>query len=220
MSSVLVERLPMNDVSRSLIYVEKVSEGNGPLLVLLHGYGSSEQDLISLTPFLPSGLHVVCPRAPVDLGWGGHAWFDLTWEGGTVVDYDHAAAIESSEELCAFLTVLRASHPDRPFWLGGFSQGAMMSLAATCRLGSLVEGLVFLSGRLLPELLPTEAPVLPATFVSHGLHDEVIPIAEGRSVRTWMGNQPSLEYNEYPMGHEIDETCLRDLISWFRKQPA
>ena len=46
-----------------------------PLLVLLHGYGSNESDLIGLSPYLDERLMMVSARAPIPMGNGGNDWF-------------------------------------------------------------------------------------------------------------------------------------------------
>jgi phospholipase/carboxylesterase len=86
-----------------------------------------------------------------------------------------------------------------------------------------VAGVMAMSGRILPEILPrVVAPErlrgLPI-FVAHGTRDSVLPIAHGRAARETLLRLPvSLEYREYGMGHEIGEESLGDAAAWLRRE--
>ena len=88
-----------------------------PLVVLLHGRGSDEREILSLAPHLPRGATYVAVRAPIAEG-GGYAWFANRGIGRPVVE-------SLAETMTWFRSWLDDVAPtDRPVVLVGFSGGA------------------------------------------------------------------------------------------------
>jgi len=124
---------------------------NAPWLVLLHGRGADEEDLLALAEFFPDHL-VVAPRAPfAAMQWNygpGYAWYQHL--GGTTPDPEHFE--HSQNELHSFVIAL----PDLldfkpgPLFLGGFSQGGTMSIGYALRNPGAMSTVLNLSG-FLPE---------------------------------------------------------------------
>jgi phospholipase/carboxylesterase len=86
-----------------------------------------------------------------------------------------------------------------------------------------VRGFAILSGRILPEISPRLAS--PAAlmdlnaFVSHGIEDGTLPLHFGRDSRQWLQDrQVPLAYQEYPAGHELNESMQRDFGEWMDRQ--
>jgi phospholipase/carboxylesterase len=202
------------------------SQGPPPVLVLLHGLGSNEHDLFSFAPYLDKRLLVVSVRAPVPLFPGGYAWFQIDFlpEGLRM----HTEQAERSRLiLLAFLDYLLETYDadGQQVYLAGFSQGAMMSLNVALTHPEKVAGVLAMSGRLLPEILPKMAapeqlqdlPIL----VTHGTYDDVLPIENGRATREILSHLPvALTYKEYPMAHEISPQSFTDILEWLHKQLA
>lgn len=211
----------------SLVYrareAQSKVEGKPPLLVLLHGIGSNEDDLFAMTPYLDSRFFVVSARAPISLGPSGFAWFNIefTPQG---IEADAAQAERSGFKLFRFLDEVIERHDLDPscVFLLGFSQGAMMGLTLGLVRPDKVAGVVSMSGRLPPEVIARSATRealqgLPV-FVSHGVLDQVIPVSFGREARDALAALPvALTYREYPMGHEVTEESLRDATGWLRE---
>lgn len=196
-----------------------------PLLLLLHGIGADENDLFALAPHLDERFFVASARAPFVLPYGGFAWFELTIEPGAPVGVNVRQFEQSREMIFDFIEELVAAHDPDPgrIYLGGFSQGAMMTLSAVLRRPEKFAGAVAMSGRAMPEMLPAEG--IPdglqdfPVFVAHGLHDPVLPIENGRATRELLAGLPvDLEYREYPMAHEISPQSLQDAGRWLRRQ--
>ena len=191
-----------------------------PLLVLLHGIGADEHDLLPLGRFLDPRCHVVSLRAPRDYVVG-HAWFPIDFRPDGSVVPDVAAARETLADLQSWLAAAPAgfgTDPSRTFLLG-FSQGAMMSLGLLCTAPERLAGVMALSGRFAPGLFEaTAAPEAIARvplLVAHGLHDDVLPIAHGRGVRDAFADLVSdFTYEEFPMGHEICQAELTLVAAW------
>src|ERR1700682_3646676 len=106
------------------------SSGLSPLLLLLHGIGSNEDDLFSLSPYLDERLLIVSARAPIVMGPGSFGWFNIEFTARGLVA-DVAQAEQSRLLLLRFLDEIVGTYPvDRDcIFLAGFSQGAMMSLS-------------------------------------------------------------------------------------------
>ncbi len=193
-----------------------------PLLVLLHGIGSNEEDLFQLAPFLDERLLIVSVRAPHPYyGPGSFAWFHVQFIPGRTPIADLEEAETSRRRLLAFLDDLHDDHQydRRTVIVGGFSQGAMMALLLGLHDPRLFAGIVALSGRVPETVLNrhqlTAEFVGKPVFQSHGLFDDIISIEHARSLRHALTKfKFDLDYREYPMGHEINQACLGDASRW------
>ena len=193
-----------------------------PLLILLHGLGSNEDDLFGLTPYLDPRWTIVSARAPRPYGNGGYAWFDLdvTAEG---VHLDLAMAERCRTQISAFVREAQAAYGGQPArtFLGGFSQGAIMSASVLLTEPALMAGAVLMSGMVLPDLplapqtLLTKKPVI----LTHGTFDEVLPVQFAHAARDVLTSLDlAVTYHEYPMGHTISEESLETIDTWLTKR--
>lgn len=196
--------------------------GPPPLLLLLHGLRSHEGDLIGLAPYLDGRFCIVSARAPLALGPGMYAWFDVQLDPDAPVIKPEQA--ESSREiLIRFIGELADAYGTDPrqVYLLGFSQGAIISLSVLLTRPDLLAGVVAMSGRILPEVLPRMAPSeamrgIPVMVV-HGIADPVLPVHHGRAIRDRLSALPvDLTYREYMMGHQVSEESLADVAAWLR----
>jgi phospholipase/carboxylesterase len=193
-----------------------------PLLVLLHGYGSNELDLIGLSAELDPRVQVVSVRAPVALGGPSFGWFPLQFtDRGIVADAARAEAsrAELLDEIPRLVEQYRAD-PGRVY-LAGFSQGAIMSAGILLAEPRLIAGAVLMSGRVMPEMVPDQPDLdglsrLPVLVV-HGLHDQVLPIENGRACRDLLSRLPlDLTYREFPMAHTVSPESLATVADWLK----
>ncbi|HET9221245.1 MAG TPA: PHB depolymerase family esterase, partial [Roseiflexaceae bacterium] len=146
----------MEDQSLSLTHLVRRSTreaGAPPLLILLHGIGSNEEDLIGLEPYLDERFLIVSARAPFSYGWGGYAWFEIQWMPDRIA-IDRAQAEQSRDLLVRFIGETVAAYGADParVYLMGFSQGAMMSGWVALTRPDLVAGTALMSGRVPEEL--------------------------------------------------------------------
>lgn len=195
-----------------------------PLLVLLHGYGSNEHDLMGLAPYLDSRFHIVSARAVLTLGPGMYAWYHLSGMPGSLIP-DTETRVQSLETLQKFLPQLISqvdADPDHVYLLG-FSQGCVMSLSLGLTLPDVVAGVVGISGYLDPDILtkidPTKFSTLDA-ITMHGTYDDVIPVAQGQASRDALQQLPfkSYAYHEYPIAHSIHPDGLMLAQNWFAER--
>jgi phospholipase/carboxylesterase len=197
------------------------AEGNeaSPGLLLLHGRGADEEDLMGLEQALDPRLTIVSARAPYRLG-PGFAWYGM-YEIGKP---DNDTFLSSLSELQTFVRGLPAAHNIDPqrLYLMGFSQGAIMSAALALTIPEQVRGVIMHSG-----YVPTESAldVQPEGiknkpfFVAHGKYDDVIPVTFGRDAEEYLSEAGArLTYREYPIGHTISEESLYDLSEWLTRE--
>jgi phospholipase/carboxylesterase len=192
-----------------------------PLLVLLHGLGADEKDLLALAGALDPRFLCVSLRAPYEWFPMGFAWFALDWTTDPPTA-DLAQAERSREELCAFLPELAGRHgtdPARTFLLG-FSQGAAVALSVALTRPDLLRGAVLHSARTPPGLeARVAAPEVLARLellVLHGVDDDVLPVRCGREIRDLVGPLlgDRLTYREHEGGHFVTEASLADAAAW------
>ena len=178
-------------------------------LVLLHGYGSDERDMLGLARELPPEVDVVCFRAPGETENGGYAWFDLSVDetgfGFDEEGFQYAIALVLGE--------LGEVMGDVPLVMGGFSQGAMVA-AAVVLVEPRIDAAWLMSGAFPPGLEMPPSPARPI-LAQHGTADPVLPVAMGRDlVKRLIEIGMAVDAREYPMGHAISADSLADGVAW------
>ena len=182
-------------------------------VVLLHGFGADERDLLPIGHELDPRLSVVSVQAPIALDFGGRAWFNLqqTPRGFAFDPAEIAEGARLAEE--AVEEIARRS--PRPL-LCGFSQGGGMALSVALARPDLTSGVLVLSG-----VPPRGQPAAPGAlrrlpaFVAHGLHDPLIPVEVGRVTRDLLQQAgATVTYREYPMGHMVIPAEISDARTW------
>ena len=204
-----------------LLHLERAPSGEPEgLLVLHHGRGTDERDLLGLADFLDPErrLRVVTPRAPLQLsGSPGYHWYLVPRVGYPDRDTFEAARAALAE-LHDGLWEETGIGPERTV-LGGFSMGAVMSYAMG--LGAdrpSVAGILAFSG-----FVPTVEGWDPAlddrtdtrAFISHGRRDPVIGVDFAEQARELLGDSGlDVTYRESDLGHQIDPAHLREASAW------
>lgn len=180
-----------------------------PLLVLLHGYGSHEGDLLGLAPHLPAGLRLAAPRGPLT-GGPGFAWAPVTTPGRP----DPAAVRAAADALLAW--VEEVAEPPVPVALLGFSQGGLLATQLLRLAPERFAAVVVLSGFSLDGTEPGDAALaatrtVPVLF-GHGDADRVIPAEATARTGTWLSAHAAVEEHTYPgLGHGVDAAVLADV---------
>lgn len=204
-----------------LVQLERAAGGEPEgLLVLHHGRGTDERDLLGLADLLDPQrrLRVVTPRAPLTLpGSPGYHWYVVPRVG-----YPDRETFEAARgalaELHDSLWEETGVGPERTV-LAGFSMGAVMSYAMG--LGAdrpAVAGILAFSG-FVPTVEGWEPSFADRTgtraFVSHGRRDPVIGIEFAERARELLeAGGLDLTYRESELGHQIDPAHLRDASAW------
>jgi phospholipase/carboxylesterase len=212
----------------SLTFRERPAAGDPTgLLVLHHGRGADEHDLLSLGDALDPGrrFHIVTPRAPLVLaGWSGYHWYRVPRVGYPDSGSFHAAYAE----LAAFHDELwqRTGISPAATVLGGFSMGSVMSYSLG--LGGdrpVPAGLLIFSGFVpvvegwQPDLAGREGS---RAFIAHGSNDPVIGVEFAHTARDLLrAGGLDVEYHESDVAHQIDPGHLPSAVAWLdRTVPA
>lgn len=204
-----------------LFRIERAADGDPRgLLVLHHGRGTSERDLIGLADLLDPErrLRVVSPRAPLQLpGSPGYHWY-LVPRVGYPDRETFEAARATLAELHDELWEESGLGPEQTV-LGGFSMGAVMSY--TMGLSAerpAVAGILAFSG-FVPTVEDWEPALADRTetraFVSHGRNDPIIGIEFAERARELLSEGGlDVTYRESDLGHQIDPAHLREASAW------
>jgi phospholipase/carboxylesterase len=212
----------------SLYYIvkePKIKNENTPLLILLHGYGSNEEDLFSFANELSHELLIISARAPQILGYGSYAWYTIHFTNTQGKFSDIPEAIASRETIAVFIDEMQNKYniaPENTFLLG-FSQGTILSYAVALNYPKKVQKVIALSGYLNLELLPEDIETNDYSkldfFISHGSVDQVIPAAWGRKAPDFLTNlNIKNSYKEYPVGHGVAPQNFFDFKKWIEER--
>jgi len=189
-------------------------------IILLHGVGSNEQDLFSLADQLPDDYYIISARGPLTLGNGRYAWYNVDFSTGKPV-FDTQQENASRDKITAFISQIKKEYHLDEIYLGGFSQGAIMSYSIALTQPSTLKGIIILGGRILEEIKPAVKQNVTLTklkvFVAHGVQDGTLPIHYARDAKTYLETmQVQLSYHEYNMGHQINADVIKDLNAWLK----
>jgi phospholipase/carboxylesterase len=208
--------VPANDLVHLIRPPAAEPEG---LLVLFHGRGADERDLLPLLDLLDPEQRMlgVTPRGPLHLPPGGAHWYAVQEIGYPDPETFTATFARAASWLDA--VAAEAAIPPERTVLGGFSQGAVMTYALGLGAGrQRPAGLVALSG-FMPSVPGFEldlAPPLPRIAIGHGALDPVIGVEWGRDARARLeAAGADVTYRESQrLGHSIDPTGFRELPAW------
>lgn len=199
----------------------KLKLEKNPVLLLLHGYGSNEDDLFSFSTELPEDYYIISVRAPFNMQYKSYAWYAINFDADENKFSDHKQARKSRDLIAVFIDELIANYPidSARVTLIGFSQGAILSYAVALSYPEKVQRVVAMSGYLNQEIIKED--YLKNTFsnldifASHGTVDQVIPVEWGRKAKPFLENLGiKTNYKEYPMGHGVSPQNFYDFKHW------
>ncbi len=202
----------------------KIKLNKNPLLLLIHGYGSNEEDLFSFATELPDEYYIVSARAPYDIQYGSYAWYAINFDADQNKFSDNEQAKTSRDLIAKFIEELTASYPidAKNVTLIGFSQGTILSYAVALSYPEKVQKVVAMSGYLNTEIL--EENYLKNSFsnlkifAAHGTVDQVIPIEWARKAKPFLDNLGiNSTYKEYPIGHGVSPQEFNDFKNWLKE---
>ena len=199
----------------------RVKQENQSLLIMLHGYGSDENDLFSFADQINSKFLIVSLKAPLPLKMGGNAWYEITYSE-TAEKWTNIHQAKSSRDIIfKCIDLIKKEYKTSKTYLLGFSQGAILSYSLSLTEPSRFEGVLALSGYIEPKLIPDklEEAKYPSFFGSHGIQDPVIPIEWARkAAKLLKSNKIDITYKEYQMAHGINPKCFRDMANWLQNK--
>jgi len=204
-----------------LVREPKIKKEKNPLLLLLHGYGSNEEDLFSFASELPEDYYVVSARAPFDLSYGSYAWYAINFDADENKFSDIGQARASRDIIARFIDELITNYPidAENVTLIGFSQGCILSYAVAVSYPEKVQRVVAMSGYWNPEIavddyLENDCSKL-RIFASHGTVDQVIPVEWARkSIPALQVLGIEIVFKEYMVGHGVAPQNFFDFKHW------
>lgn len=203
------------------IRTPKNIQDKNPLLLLLHGYGSNEDDLFSFATELPDNYYIISAQAPYSLMQGSYAWYAINFDADENKFSDLDQARESRDLIVTFLDELIAKYPidTDNITLIGFSQGAILSYGIALSYPQKIKNVVALSGYLNTDIIISGYENNNFThlniFASHGSVDQVIPVEWARKGPQVLRSKGiNLTYKEYPVGHGVAPQNFFDFKNW------
>jgi predicted esterase len=171
------------------------------IIVLLHGYGSREDDLVGLASMIDSGVATgyIFPAAPIDLGSGRRGW---NLPDGTGFD-------ASRNQVLNLLAYIQQAYPQADVVVGGFSQGGTLAISLLAEDLPKVEGYLFFSPGWFLSHEPRQGSGLPPIFLSHGEKDTILPFSGSEALREYLGESGyAVTWKQFDGGHTIPATVI------------
>lgn len=216
----------LQDKKSGLKYLFNAGNPDQPTVVLLHGYGANAQDLYSISDlrFIKeldlNWLFLDGPLIPPELAaFGGRAWFDVNISHfQTLIQEGRFKEFYSREpeninflhdKLTLFIESMRLEPKD--FYIGGFSQGAMVATDFLYAKKIKPKGLIHLSGTVIRQNLWMSGSLedIPI-FQSHGKFDPVLPVQGAQHFRS-ISKSKKHHLEIFQGGHEIPIDILLKL---------
>ena len=206
-----------------LLRQSKKSIENPPLLVLLHGYGSNEDDLFSFAQELPDTFLIVSLQAPHAMGSGSFAWYSINFDDKNGKFSDLKQAKESIDQIAIFIDEIKIKYntkTNQTFVLG-FSQGAILSYSLSLFYPNKVQHVIALSGYINTELIPAtiSKEIKTDYYCSHGSVDQVLPVEWARKSKPFLDDLGFQNvYFEYPVGHGVAPQNFYSFKTWIEER--
>lgn len=207
-----------------------VSEKSDTVVVMLHGYGASMQDLFPLWEMWnKENLDWYFPNGPMKLPMGyydGRAWFSIDIEKlekamreGVPRDLEGTIPPEFDQTILKLKNfILKLKEKYKKIIIGGFSQGAMCSSHLALMDELKIDGLILLSGSLIAESkFPARPHVIPF-YQSHGELDPILPLDGARKLNLKLqGLGFKGEIDLFRGGHEIPLKVIEEVKSFLSR---
>jgi phospholipase/carboxylesterase len=209
----------MKPIETTLTHKVLLPEGPAPYpgLLLVHGRGADEDDLLGLSDYLSGNFFIMSVRAPFPFpGGGGFTWYDM----GQIGTPEPRTFALSFKNLSQFIDDALAHYPidRRRMFLLGFSMGTVMSYALALSRPELIRGVAANSGYV-PEGtgLQFQWQGLQGldVLVTHGEQDPVIPVDFARRAKKLFSySNAHVTYQEFQAGHHLTEKSLAAITVW------
>ncbi|GGK15330.1 phospholipase [Yeosuana aromativorans] len=198
---------------------------NAPLLIMLHGYGSDENDLFSFANELPKELFIISVRAPYPLQPFGNAWYAINFDAIQGKWSDDDQAKQSRDLIATFIDETTQTYPvnKHNITLLGFSQGTILSYAVALTYPEKVKNIIALSGYINKNILPKDIERKDYShldfYCSHGSVDQVIPVEWARQTPPFLSSlHIKHQYSEFPVGHGVAPQNFYEFRDWLLKK--
>lgn len=192
-----------------------------PAIIMLHGYGSDENDLFSFASELPDNYSIISLKAPYRIQPYGNAWYAIHFDNIDGKWSDDQQAIESRELVVKCIDeIISGYHIDSDnITLLGFSQGTILSFSVAISYPEKIKNVIGLSGYINDAIFKEGYAENNFSnlniYSSHGSVDQVIPVDWARKTKPFLQNVGiSCEYSEFPVGHGVAPQNFYELKEW------
>ncbi len=216
----------------SLPYIDVNPESDVKAVVIwLHGLGDTGHGFAPIVPELriPAelGVRFVFPHAPIQAvtinnGMEMNAWYDIK-SMDLAGRADEAGVIDSAAKVAALIDdeIVKGTPSDK-IVLAGFSQGGVIALHLSTRIGHKLAGVMALSTYMCtPEKLSAakQAANLQTPFLmAHGRMDDVVPMFAGEQAKQTLTDCGyNVQWHDYPMQHNVCGEEVAEISSWLQK---
>lgn len=200
-----------NPIHHSVDHGLEQHKAGHPIVVLLHGYGSNERDLIDIMPHLKINAPWVSLRGGLQTTHGGFAWFPLAAPGIPNVE----DVVDGTEDIWHWID--KNLPADAPLIAIGFSQGGLMASQLLRTRPDRIQDTVILAGFILQGEQPGDAALAqskPPVLYCRGLQDGVIAQVAIERTYDWLRDHAKASVPVYDgLGHGIDNRVLRDVAA-------
>lgn len=212
------EILPLVSVIRNSNLTSK-----SPLLILLHGYGSDENDLFIFANEMPKELLIISLRAPHKINPYGYAWYAINFDANQKKwnNLEQAKDAMKSINKCIETACSLYSINNSNISILGFSQGCILSLALALNYPKKFKNIIGLGGYICEDFLnqnyQKEKHKHLDFYCSHGSSDQVIPVEWARKTPKFLKKlKIKCKYSEFPTGHGITPQNFFEFKEWLK----
>ena len=204
--------------------IKKSKQIKGPYsaIILIHGYGSNMDDLFSFANYLPEQYTIISIHAPLELPFGGGAWYSINFDSNLKKWSDNDEAKNSLGQIIDQLDYFTSTYELNPnnISLIGFSQGAILSWSLLLDHPSFFRRAICMSGYINQEILQKSIGEYRnvLAYSSHGLNDFTVPYDWAKSsILTLKENNPKVVFNTYPDGHNVSPENFESILNWIKR---
>ncbi|WP_185862174.1 alpha/beta hydrolase [Blattabacterium cuenoti] len=204
--------------------ISSINENEPDLFLMIHGYGSNENDLFFLQKNIPNNFFIISIQGLYTIGEKKYSWYDIDFSDEKKF-INILQAKNTIQKISFFIdeAIKNYQLKKNKVWLCGFSQGAILSYAIAFKKPKKIKKVIALSGYLENNLLPKEINSSIYTdlefFISHGKYDTIIPITKAKQgLKFLKKNKIFYSYKEYESGHTLNNLNLQDLVNWIKKK--
>lgn len=192
-----------------------------PVIIMLHGFGSDENDLFSFARELPDHYSIIALKAPISMQPSGNAWYTIYFDSSDGKFSDTEEAIKSRDLIrdCIDEIIDKYNVQKDNITLLGFSQGTILSFSVALSYPGKIKNVIGLSGYINEDLLldgyENNNFNNLKIYSSHGSVDQVIPVNWARKTEPFLKNlNIHSTYSEFPVGHGVAPQNFHEFKEW------
>jgi len=198
-----------------------------PVIILLHGYGSNEEDLFDISRSFDERFITFSLRAPYPAQGKGYSWFAFNFDSGKDYTYDYKQVKESRNKIYSFISQACKTYKadSNQVFILGFSQGAIMAYELALVKPKKLKGIIALSGLMLNETKKINTDYSKTShlnfFIAHGNMDNVIAYHYGEeATKSLQARKIKVTFKSYEMPHSLTGKELNDIKDWLKSNIA